>query len=124
MLKKQISRIKGTIQQKSYLTFCIEQLHNNIKEIGKDFNYAMTQEDIITCPMCGSKVANDFLGRLEMSDDIVKCKDLIIQNQSELKDINLKIENAEYSNKEIRDKLIEISQLMQIKKTNQVWMII
>ena len=66
--------------------------------------------------MCGSKVNNDFLGRLEMRDDIVKCKDLIIQNESELKEINNKIENAECSNKEIRDKLIEISQLMQIKK--------
>ena len=114
--KNKLAELKELYNKKSYLTFCIEQLHNNIKEIGKDFNYAMTQEDIITCPMCGSKVANDFLGRLEMSDDIVKCKDLIIQNQSELKDINLKIENAEYSNKEIRDKLIEISQLMQIKK--------
>lgn len=99
-------------------------MHNNIKEIDKDFNYAMIQEDVITCPMCGSKVNNDFLGRLEMRDDIVKCKDLIIQNENELKDINNKIENAECSNKEIRDKLMEISQLMQIKKINQVWMII
>ena len=114
--KNKLAELKELYNKKSYLTFSIEQLHNNIKEIGKDFNYAMTQEDVITCPMCGSKVNNDFLGRLEMSDDIVKCKDLIIQNQSELKEINLKIENAEYSNKEIRDKLIEISQLMQIKK--------
>lgn len=111
-----MTELKELYNRKSYLTFCIEQLHNNIKEIDKDFNYAMIQEDVITCPMCGSKVNNDFLGRLEMRDDIVKCKDLIIQNESELKDINLKIENAEYSNKEIRDKLIEISQLMQIKK--------
>lgn len=114
--KNKLTELKELYNRKSYLTFCIEQLHNNIKEIDKDFNYAMIQEDVITCPMCGSKVNNDFLGRLEMRDDIVKCKDLIIQNESELKDINLKIENAEYSNKEIRDKLIEISQLMQIKK--------
>lgn len=114
--KNKLTELKELYNRKSYLTFCIEQLHNNIKEIDKDFNYAMIQEDVITCPMCDSKVNNDFLGRLEMRDDIVKCKDLIIQNESELKDINLKIENAEYSNKEIRDKLIEISQLMQIKK--------
>lgn len=114
--KNKLTELKELYNRKSYLTFCIEQLHNNIKEIDKDFNYAMIQEDVITCPMCDSKVNNDFLGKLEMRDDIVKCKDLIIQNESELKDINLKIENAEYSNKEIRDKLIEISQLMQIKK--------
>lgn len=114
--KNKLAELKELYNKKSYLTFCIEQLHNNIKEIDKDFNYAMIQEDVITCPMCGSKVNNDFLGRLEMRDDIVKCKDLIIQNESELKEINNKIENAECSNKEIRDKLIEISQLMQIKK--------
>ena len=114
--KNKLTELKELYNRKSYLTFCIEQLHNNIKEIDKDFNYAMIQEDVITCPMCGSKVNNDFLGRLEMRDDIVKCKDLIIQNESELKEINNKIENAECSNKEIRDKLIEISQLMQIKK--------
>lgn len=114
--KNKLTELKELYNRKSYLTFCIEQLHNNIKEIDKDFNYAMIQEDVITCPMCGSKVNNDFLGRLEMRDDIVKCKDLIIQNENELKDINNKIENAECSNKEIRDKLMEISQLMQIKK--------
>ena len=114
--KNKLTELKELYNRKSYLTFCIEQLHNNIKEIDKDFNYAMIQEDVITCPMCGSKVNNDFLGRLEMRDDIVKCKDLIIQNESELKEINNKIENAECSNKEIRDNLIEISQLMQIKK--------
>lgn len=114
--KNKLTELKELYNRKSYLTFCIEQLHNNIKEIDKDFNYAMIQEDVITCPMCGSKVNNDFLGRLEMRDDIVKCKDLIIQNENELKEINNKIENAECSNKEIRDKLMEISQLMQIKK--------
>ena len=106
--KNKLTELKELYNRKSYLTFCIEQLHNNIKEIDKDFNYAMIQEDVITCPMCGSKVNNDFLGRLEMRDDIVKCKDLIIQNESELKEINNKIKNAECSNKEIRDKLIEI----------------
>lgn len=114
--KNKLTELKDLYNKKSYLTFCIEQLHNNIKEIDKDFNYAMIHEDVITCPMCGSKVNNDFVSRLEMRDDIVKCKDLIIRNENELKEINNKIENAECSNKEIRDKLMEISQLMQIKK--------
>lgn len=114
--KNKLVELKELYNRKSYLTFCIEQLHNNIKEIDKDFNYAMVQEDIITCPMCGSRVNNDFLGRLEMREDIVKCKDLIIQYENELKEINHKIDDAEGSNKVIRDKLMEISQLMQIKK--------
>ena len=114
--KSKFSELKELYNKKSYLTFSIEQLHNNISEIDKDFKYALQQEDIITCPMCGAKVDNDFLGKLSMRDDIVKCKDLIIQYENELKDINAKIALIENSKQEISNKLIEISQLMQVKK--------
>lgn len=109
-------QLKELYNKKSYITFSIEQLHNNIKEIDKDFNYSLQQEEIITCPMCGSQVKNDFTGRFSMRDDIIKCKDMIIQNENELKDINSKIKNTEKSNQVVKNKLIEIAQLMQTKK--------
>lgn len=102
--KSKFSELKELYNKKSYLTFSIEQLHNNISEIDKDFKYALQQEDIITCPMCGAKVDNDFLGKLSMRDDIVKCKDLIIQYENELKDINAKIALVENSKQEISNK--------------------
>ncbi|PZE20305.1 hypothetical protein [Paenibacillus xerothermodurans] len=62
-----------------------------IKELNKDHDYAMKQEDDIICPTCGTVHNNTLLDRLEIVKDVQSGNELIKQIRIELKELESQI---------------------------------
>lgn len=88
--------------------FNINQLKDNVKEIDKDFNFAVRNRGLITCPMCGAQVENDEYGRLLMLDDRDRCKDQLIVNSKKLQEVEERIREKETLTNEIREKISDL----------------
>lgn len=104
-LLKELERLYGS---KYTYQFNINQLKENVKELDKDFNYAVSNKGLLTCPMCGAQVENDEFGRLLMLDDRDSCKDQLIINDKRLQEIEERIKEKEALSNEIREKIIDL----------------
>ena len=99
--------------------FNIDQLKENINEINKDFKYALKSPHELCCPMCGAMVENGPYERFRMLDDRDRCKNLLIENNRRLEQVNEKINDKERLSVEIKKKIEEIQKAIN-KKTEQV----
>lgn len=88
--------------------FNINQLKDNVREIDKDFNFALRNKGIVTCPMCGAQVENDEYGRLLMLDDRDRCKDQLIVNSKRLQEVEERILEKETLSNEIKEKINDL----------------
>lgn len=99
--------------------FNIDQLKENINEINKDFKYALKSPHELCCPMCGAMVENGPYERFRMLDDRDRCKNLLIENNRRLEQINVRIGEKEQLSDEIKKKIEELQQAIN-KKTERV----
>ena len=99
--------------------FNIDQLKENINEIDKDFKYALKSPHELCCPMCGAMVENGPYERFRMLDDRDRCKNLLIDNNRRLEQINVRISEKELLSGEIKKKIEELQQAIN-KKTERV----
>lgn len=99
--------------------FNINQLKDNIKEIDKDFKYALKSSHELCCPMCGAMVENGPFERFRMLDDRDRCKNLLIENNRKLEQINEKISEKEKLSDDIKRKIEELQQTIN-KKSERV----
>lgn len=99
--------------------FNINQLKENIKEIDKDFKYALKSPHELCCPMCGAMVENGPYERFKMLDDRDRCKNLLIENNRRLEQVNERVNEKERLSVEIKKKIEELQQAIN-KKTEQV----
>ena len=99
--------------------FNIDQLKDNIKEINKDFNYALKSETELCCPMCGASVSNDAFARFKMLDDRDRCKDLLVENNTKLDDIKEKIEEKEQLSSDIKNEIEALQETIN-RRSEQV----
>lgn len=106
--KEIVRTLQALYTKKTYYEVNIQQLHKNMKEMHKDFDFALTQEDIVTCPTCGAQYKNDMIHRHEILKDESTCKDLIIDYQDKLNNINSKIESYQKSNDNLSDQINEV----------------
>lgn len=106
--KETVRTLQALYTKKTYYEVNIEQLHKNIKEMHKDFNFALTQEDIVTCPTCGAQYKNDMIHRHEILKDESTCKNLIIDYQDKLNNINTQIDSYQQSNNNLSEKINEV----------------
>lgn len=90
--------------------FNIDQLKENINEINKDFKYALKSPNELCCPMCGAMVENGPFERFRLLDDRDRCKNLLIENNRRLEQINERIRERERLSSDIK---IRIDQLQQ-----------
>lgn len=104
-LLKELEKLYGS---KYTCQFNINQLKDNVKEIDKDFNFAVKNKGLITCPMCGAQVENDEYGRLLMLDDKDRCKDQLIVNEKRLREIEERIKEKETLSNEIKEKISDL----------------
>lgn len=88
-----------------------------LNEARKDFNYASLEiEDNIDCPTCGTHFENSFFERFEIAMDENRCKELLINLNRELFEINDKIEK-ENKNLNIKSlELLKIEGTLEVKK--------
>ena len=94
----------------------VASLHANIKAIEDDFNYAITHEDVLICPVCGAQTENTALVRLGMQIDKEDSRELIVKYKMELDEINRRIERANKKSEELRSQIEEIEKLVTTKK--------
>ena len=94
----------------------ISSLHASISEIEEDFKYALKQEDMLMCPVCGAQTDNTALARLAMNIDKEECRDLIVQYRIELQEIEKKIENAKRKSDDLKQQIEEIQEIVTTKK--------
>ncbi len=99
--------------------FNINQLKENINEIDKDFKYALKSPHELCCPMCGAMVENGPYERFRMLDDRDRCKNLLIENNRRLEQVNVRISEKEQLSAEIKKKIEELQQAIN-KKTERV----
>ena len=111
-------KLSELYNQKLSLEFQISQVTESIKEIEKDYNYALKAENILVCPICYSKIENDAVGRFEMCHDLDQSKDLKISLQEQLKIVNLEIDHIEMKSQDLVKQIVEIQELLKIKKEN------
>lgn len=90
--------------------FNIDQLKDNIKEIDKDFKYALKSPNKLCCPMCGATVENGPFERFRLLDDRDRCKSLLIENNRRLEQINDKINDKKRLSETIKKKIEELQQ--------------
>lgn len=90
--------------------FNIDQLKENINEIDKDFRYALKSPHELCCPMCGATVENGPFERFRLLDDRDRCKNLLIENNRKLEQINDRISDKERVSESIKKKIEELQQ--------------
>lgn len=89
-----------------------------LNETRKDYKHAteVIVDDFVDCPTCGAHYENSFVERFEIAKDEDRCKELLVELNRELKEIDDKIvkENSEYNrnNKEV----VKIEALLENKK--------
>lgn len=94
----------------------VSSLHSSIKEIEEDFKYALQNEDLLTCPVCGAHTDNSAIARLGMNIDIEECRELIVQYNIELSEIDKRIEREKAKSDELNKQIEEIQALVMTKK--------
>ena len=103
--------------KRTYIELNIDQLKKNIKEIEKDFQYALELEEIVICPTCGGHYTNDILNRHELMKDEHVCKDMVIRCNNDLDIVNKQIEAAVEKSKKINFEIESTQDL--IKASNE-----
>lgn len=114
--KSIMRQLQALYTRKSYLDVNIDQLKKNIKDIDKDFNYALHLDDIITCPTCGGQYHNDMLARHELLKDMNICKDQVIIFEQERDEIVIQIESVKQRNTDLNTKIANVQSAIKEKE--------
>lgn len=94
----------------------ITALHENIKAIEEDFNYAIQHDDLLICPVCGAQTENTTLARLGMNIDKEDSRELIVSYKMELDEVKKRIERANRKSEELKHQIEDIEALVSTKK--------
>lgn len=116
--KETIRLLQSLYTKKTYTELNIKQLKRNIKDMQKDFNYAMQLENIVTCPTCGSQYRNNMLSRHEILKDEHICKDMVISYQLELDSIEKQISVANENLEKLNSQIIETQSIIKSSQNN------
>lgn len=109
----EIEKLNG---EKYTLEFNISNLHKNIDGIEKDYNFALSENDVLFCPMCGAEIDNNESSRFIYLQDRDECKDRLISNEKKLDEINLELEGRLKSSNDIADNILKIQNILNRKQ--------
>ena len=113
---KILEELQSLYYDKMFKESRITKLHENMKAIEDDFAYALEQPEILTCPVCGAQTKNTAIARLGMKLDKEDCRELILQYQLELDDIEKEIEKAQAKSETIKAQIEDIEDFITTKK--------
>lgn len=113
---KILEELQSLYYDKMFKESRITKLHENMKAIEDDFAYALEQPEILTCPVCGAHTKNTAIARLGMKLDKEDCRELILQYQLELDDIDKEIEKAQAKSETIKAQIEDIEEFISTKK--------
>lgn len=114
-----LRKLQALYTKKTYYEVSINQLNENIKQIQKDFDFALEiDDDIVTCPTCGAQYSNNMLNRHVILEDEHTCKDLLIQYSDKLNHVKKNIEKYEEDNVRINERIAEVQKNLKASNDN------
>ncbi len=94
-------------------------VEHNLIETKKDIEYAMTQEDELICPFCGTIYSNGINEQLNITSDYAHCENLIAELKSsisvatkELEELKNKYNDVSVENQSIEQKVQNTQELL------------
>ena len=95
----------------------IEITKYTLNEVRKDYNYAVFElEGGVDCPTCGNHYENSFIERFEIAKDENRCKDLYLNLNHELNEIDDKIERENQFLIQKSEQLLIVEAILENKK--------
>lgn len=91
-------------------------VEHNLIETKKDIEYAMTQEDELICPFCGTIYSNGINEQLNITSDYAHCENLIAELKSS---ISVATKELEELKKKYNDVSVEIQSIEQKVQNTQ-----
>lgn len=87
-------------------------------ETRKDYKHAteVIVEDSVDCPTCGAHYENSFVERFEIAKDEDRCRELIVELNRELKEIDDKIEKENSAYNKNNEEIVKIEAILENKK--------
>ncbi|WP_400245577.1 hypothetical protein AB3U99_03740 [Niallia sp. JL1B1071] len=65
----------------------ISIIKNTMTELNMDYQFALNEDEVVSCPTCGSIYENSFAERFDLAKDEDRCQELLIEKELELKEI-------------------------------------
>lgn len=96
----------------------IEITRHAREELNKDYNFVREEllDDHVECPTCGAGYNNSFSERFNIAQDENTCQELLIDLDTELNEIDIKIKKEKDTYNENLSELEQISKILNSKK--------
>ena len=88
-------------------------VEHNLIEIKKDIEYAMTQEDELICPFCGTIYSNGINEQLNITSDYAHCENLIAELKSSISVATKELEELKNKYNDVSVEIQSIEQKVQ-----------
>lgn len=88
-------------------------VEHNLIETKKDIEYAMTQEDELICPFCGTIYSNGINEQLNITSDYVHCENLIAELKSSISVATKELEELKNKYNDVSVEIQSIEQKVQ-----------
>ncbi|MDY7394054.1 hypothetical protein UMM65_02285 [Aureibaculum sp. 2210JD6-5] len=96
----------------------IDLVEKSIKELEKDYNYALTNlEDDVDCPTCGANYDNNFAERFSIAEDEERLEELLVQLRGDHLKIIDKIKRYDSEFIETKSNYERIQEVLNEKKS-------
>ena len=91
----------------------LEEAEKKIEETKKDIEYAMTQEDELICPFCGTIYSNGINEQLNITSDYAHCENLIAELKSSISVATKELEELKNKYNDVSVEIQSIEQKVQ-----------
>ncbi len=88
-------------------------VEHNLIETKKDIEYAMTQEDELVCPFCGTIYLNGINEQLNITSDYAHCENLITELQNSISATTKKLQELKEKSDGVSLEILSIEQKVQ-----------
>jgi hypothetical protein len=84
-------RIVELNNKKISLKSHISIIKNTMVELNRDYQFAIKEDEKVSCPTCGNIYENSFVERFDLAKDEDRCQELLIEKELELREIEVEI---------------------------------
>jgi hypothetical protein len=109
-------KLSEVLDQRMLLEQQVEVVRASIAELEKDVRYAGDLPEEIFCPTCGTVHHNDFANRYGILEDREACFEFLSESRERIRVLASQAEKAEENLREADRTLIEIQEMLSIKR--------
>lgn len=89
------SKLAKLYNDKHCLAIQIPVIEKNIKELKKDYDFSLTLDHVVNCPICNTRISNDVVYRASILSDKESSEEQLSEVMSKLADLNKAIEDLQ-----------------------------